>query len=264
MPASERIVWVIDENYAGFALIRKFLAACGYQPANVYQFSSIASVSDTTAPGLIFVDDAQLTKADRLQIDIFKVKYAQTPIILLTATDDEHTNYLSSLINAQDHLVKREITLPLFRKSVQYAIDRKDITNKLRQTRDDYMAMFHRNPLPMWVYDIHTKAFLAVNEAAVFYYGYTEQEFLSMTILDIRPLDDVPALLAITKQTYKSGFYDLNHWTHIKKNGESVKVHIYSHNIEFEGRECKIVTAVNVDREYRMHTMLKQHGISLE
>jgi PAS domain S-box-containing protein len=264
MGASERIVWVIDENYAGFALIRKFLAACNYLPGNIMQFSSIASVNGTTSPALIFIDDALLTKADRLQTDLFKLRYALTPIILLSTTDDEHTDYLSSLINAQDHLIKKEITLPLFRKSVQYAIDRKEITNKLQQTRDDYMAMFHRNPLPMWVYDIQTKAFVAVNEAAVFYYGYTEQEFLSMTIMDIRPLGDIPALLAITKQTYKSGFYDLNHWTHLKKNGESVKVHIYSHNIEFEGKECKIVTAVNVDREYRMHTMLKQHGISFE
>ena len=62
---------------------------------------------------------------------------------------------------------------------------------------EEYRILFESNPQPMWVYDAETLAFLAVNEAAEQAYGYTREEFLSMTILDIRPAEDIPDLLKI-------------------------------------------------------------------
>ncbi len=260
----ERKVCIIDENYAGFALIRKFLVACGYPPDHIVQYPSIATANEERIPGVTFVDDTLLEHATPETVEDFKRNTASAAVILLASADGEQATKHAAAINAQDYLVKKEITLPLFRKSVLYAIDRKKMTNDLQRTRDDYMAMFHRHPLPMWVYEISTRAFLAVNAAAIHYYGYSEQEFLSMTILDIRPADDVPALLATTKKTYNSGFYDLNHWTHIKRDGTNVKVHIYSHNIFFDGRDCKIVTAVNADREVRMNQLLIDMGVNFK
>lgn len=54
--------------------------------------------------------------------------------------------------------------------------------------------MFKSSPHPMWVYDIETQSFLAVNDAAVRHYGYSRDEFLGMTIRDIRTQRDMPAL----------------------------------------------------------------------
>ena len=56
--------------------------------------------------------------------------------------------------------------------------------------------LFEASPTPMWVYDADTLAFLAVNDAAIRHYGYSRDEFLAMTIKDIRPAEDVPRLLA--------------------------------------------------------------------
>ncbi|MEI9962240.1 MAG: PAS domain-containing protein [Limisphaerales bacterium] len=39
----------------------------------------------------------------------------------------------------------------------------------------------------MWVFDLETLAFLEVNESAIQHYGYSREEFLAMTIRDIRP-----------------------------------------------------------------------------
>ena len=57
----------------------------------------------------------------------------------------------------------------------------------------------------MWVYDAQTLRFLAVNEAAVRHYGYTRQEFLAMTITDIRPREDVETLLADLQPSRRPG-----------------------------------------------------------
>ena len=55
--------------------------------------------------------------------------------------------------------------------------------------------LFEASPTPMWVYDAETLAFLAVNDAAVRHYGYSREEFLAMTIKDIRPPEDIPRML---------------------------------------------------------------------
>src|SRR6185312_2006167 len=68
------------------------------------------------------------------------------------------------------------------------------------QSRGLYQTLFDLNPLPMWVYDLETLAFLAVNQAAIKQYGYARDEFLAMTIRDIRPAEDLPRLQANLEQ----------------------------------------------------------------
>jgi PAS domain S-box-containing protein len=66
---------------------------------------------------------------------------------------------------------------------------------RLLESEEEYRVLFDSNPHPMWVFDVETLAFLAVNDAAVRLYGYSRDEFLGMTIKEIRPLGEVPALL---------------------------------------------------------------------
>src|SRR5205823_8317990 len=85
-------------------------------------------------------------------------------------------------------------------QKVIYAVAR-DITERkhaeelLRETEERHRKLFDNNPHPTWVYDRETLQFLAVNRAAVKKYGYSNDEFLAMTLKDIRPPEDVPLLL---------------------------------------------------------------------
>ena len=56
---------------------------------------------------------------------------------------------------------------------------------------------FIRNPLPLWIFDRQTLAFVAVNDAALARYGYSRERFMGMKISDIRPAEDVPRLMDI-------------------------------------------------------------------
>src|SRR5437667_8852878 len=88
----------------------------------------------------------------------------------------------------------------------------------LRQSKERYHLLFDSNPHPVWVYDLQTLAILDVNHSAVRNYGYSRAEFLSLTIKDIRPPEDVPALLQSAAKTSPdteiSGV-----WQHHKKDG---------------------------------------------
>jgi len=99
---------------------------------------------------------------------------------------------------------------------------------------------------PMWIYDCENLRFLAVNEAALREYGYSLNEFLDMTILDIRPLEDVSKLL---RHTLDPGFRhesSKERWRHCKKDGTLFEVEITSWGVMFEGRAAEIVLAVPV------------------
>src|SRR5438093_933255 len=75
---------------------------------------------------------------------------------------------------------------------IAMAIERKRTEEQLLENERRYRLLFQANPEAMWVYDCETLRFLAVNAAAVARYGYSEQEFLAMTVRDIRPASELP------------------------------------------------------------------------
>ena len=103
------------------------------------------------------------------------------------------------------------------------------------QPPDAYRALFEHNPMPMWVYDRQTLAFLEVNAAAVEHYGYSRDEFRRMSILDIR-------------QDLHVG---TSPWRHRRKDGSILLVRVSSHPISFAGREARLVVVQDVTESTR-------------
>src|SRR4051794_27169474 len=77
----------------------------------------------------------------------------------------------------------------------QQESDCPDVSDTLDESEGSYRVLFEFNPHPMWIYDCETFCFLLVNDAAIEHYGYSQAEFLSMTIKDIRPTEDLHLLL---------------------------------------------------------------------
>jgi PAS domain S-box-containing protein/putative nucleotidyltransferase with HDIG domain len=132
----------------------------------------------------------------------------------------------------------------------------RDITQRrqweqsLRESEARYRVLFEANPHPMWVYDLETLAFLTVNDAAVRHYGYSRDEFLGMTIADIRPPEDVPALLNKVARVIP-GIDESGLWRHCKRDGTVIDVEITTHTLEFAGHRAKLVLAHDVTAQHR-------------
>ncbi|GIV82907.1 MAG: hypothetical protein KatS3mg051_2261 [Anaerolineae bacterium] len=120
-----------------------------------------------------------------------------------------------------------------------------------------FQLLFANNPLPMWVYDLQTLRFLEVNEAATVYYGYTRDEFLSMTIADIRPPEDVPRLLDDVAHE-RPALQFSGQWRHRRKDGTVFDVEIVSHTLEYAGRAAALVVAQDVTARRRAEAALRQ------
>ncbi len=113
-------------------------------------------------------------------------------------------------------------------------------SEKLLENEVYYRYLFENNPQPMWIYDLESLRFLEINNAAIHHYGYSREEFLGMTIKDIRPEEDLEALqkdIALTNQPYNLA----GEWRHLKKNGEIIFVEIISHTLTFNNREARHV-----------------------
>lgn len=119
-----------------------------------------------------------------------------------------------------------------------------------------YRYLFENNPQPMWIYDLETLAFLEVNDYAVHHYGYSKKEFLNMTLMDIRPVEDIKAFLEKSKSTDE--IYRVGDWRHKKKNGEIIFVEINSHLIEYENRPARLALATDITKRKLMEKTLKE------
>ncbi len=120
----------------------------------------------------------------------------------------------------------------------------------------NYRMLFESHPQPMWLYDIDTLAFLKVNDAAVDEYGYSREEFLGMTIKDIRPPQDVPKFLELIANS--PTFDRSGPWPHILKDGSTIQVLITSHAIRFGEHDARFVLAENLTESRRLELELSQ------
>ena len=120
-----------------------------------------------------------------------------------------------------------------------------------------YRYLFETNPQPMWIYDSETLRFLLVNEAALEQYGYTREEFLSMTIKDIRPAEDVPlflnSIMAKVRYNVRRGV-----WRHRKKDEQIIDVEVTVHDFPLRGRTARLALLNDVTEHRRIERALQQ------
>jgi diguanylate cyclase (GGDEF)-like protein/PAS domain S-box-containing protein len=119
---------------------------------------------------------------------------------------------------------------------------------------EHYRLLFAAHPHPMWVHDPETLRILEVNDAAVTHYGYSREEFVSMTLPDLRPTEDVEAILrenSAANSTKLTG-----PWRHRRKDGSYIQVDMASHFIDFQGRKCSFVLVQDVTDRQQLHEQL--------
>lgn len=137
----------------------------------------------------------------------------------------------------------------------RYLARQEVVVEQLHASEARYRHLYDDNPVPMWVYDIETLRFLAVNEAAIDQYGYSREEFMAMTILDIRPPEDWERLqkniAAVTSGLDRAGI-----WKHLKKDGSLIHVEIASHTITFDERRAELVLAHDITERQRAEAEL--------
>ncbi len=124
-----------------------------------------------------------------------------------------------------------------------------------RKSEEKYHLLFANNPQPMWIVDIETLEFLDVNQAAINHYGFSRDEFLAMTINDIRPPEDKPAVKSYMEKI-SSDYNMAGIWRHKKKNGEIIHVEIVLYSVVYQNRNALHVLIHDISERRKVEETL--------
>jgi PAS domain S-box-containing protein len=128
---------------------------------------------------------------------------------------------------------------------------------------------FDASLIPMWLYNPENLGFLAINDAAIDKYGYTREEFMAMTILDIRPKEDINRLMREVGSICRKGEadYNANRWRHVTRDGHIFHAEVFCTNFEYNGKSVRLVQAIDVDEKVKeerqrdaIDKLLDDHG----
>jgi PAS domain S-box-containing protein len=130
-----------------------------------------------------------------------------------------------------------------------------------------FRLFFQVNPLPMWIFDNDSLRILAVNEAAMQKYGWNEEEFLAMTVEDIRPPDDVERLRkyrAMVKNDATPGLNQTLHWRHRTKAGEVMYVESTWMEVPFRGQTSVLVITMDRTAQHQAEQRTREQAAMLD
>jgi diguanylate cyclase (GGDEF)-like protein/PAS domain S-box-containing protein len=169
------------------------------------------------------------------------------PVALLMATLFPKVQVIGEMWNVPKYFVAFGMILTLLEEQKRQADARSQ----------EYRVLFENNPHPMWIFDTETLQFLAVNDAAVARYGYTEKEFRGMTLRDIRPVDEVGAVEeVIANMPENEPVIVSGPWTHILRDGRRIQVEVSAHTISFEGKRARFSLVQDVTERQQLHHRL--------
>ena len=135
--------------------------------------------------------------------------------------------------------------------------ERNAAAQALTASEAHYRVLFERNPNPLCVYDRETLAFLAVNEVAIRHYGYSREEFLAMTLEDLRLPEDVPRLRRQVAMS-EEGLVEADESRHRKRDGSIIDVEITRHTLTFAGRPAALAMALDITKRKSLESQLLQ------
>jgi diguanylate cyclase (GGDEF)-like protein/PAS domain S-box-containing protein len=163
---------------------------------------------------------------------------------------DDHESYINDRINKVTANEPYQITNKLSDGRYVSVVHRpladggclathEDVTEPKRR-EESFRLLFKNNPVPMWVIDRESLCFLAVNEAAVTHYGYSREQLMSMTALDLRPVEDRERFAQLLR-TESDDQLVKNITRHSKADGTAIDVCVYSRALVYAGQNARLV-----------------------
>lgn len=271
MIAPEKIysILLIEDNPKDYEKVMALLSEAHFKSdikhaANFQEVSNILSSEDKFFDAILLDITLPDRSIDTVITDVLDLVYF-CPIIVL-ANKEHAAIALNGIVKGvSDYLLKEDMASSCLLKSILCAIERKKVFFSYELAKTRYSDIFHLSPLPMWVYDIGTFKFIDVNEAAIKKYGFKKEEFLTMTIKDIRPVEDYPLFdeEVFSFEQYKDHLKK-RYQRHLKKDGAIIDVEIQSNIIFFNNQKAKLVIANDVSKQMQHITTIEDQNKSLK
>ncbi len=125
---------------------------------------------------------------------------------------------------------------------------RVDIT-EMKHREASFRLMFEENPVAMFVFDEETKAILSANKAALAHYGYSRDEMLGKSLLDLHDAKDHAELDRLYHSTPEA--FAGRTWLHRLRDGRAIDIAIYSRPIVHDRKPAVLFAAIDITERKR-------------
>jgi PAS domain S-box-containing protein len=244
-------ILVIQADEANFNTLNKQLSALNYRTENIWRVNSLPESLSFSGQkvDLILADLPSESKELSSALHVLNHNFINTPVVILT--DNNKTDTYVDIIRGggQCLLVNGTFDPEQLDKAIAVAIERNAQLVHAKNVAQEYEKHFDNGPIPMWIVDEKTMKFLVVNKAAIEKYGYSKDEFLSMSAMDIRPEEEKPFFVTSYENRTKD-YYDAGYHRHKKKTGEIFYVHIYSHSTHIGSVNARLCFSVDVNEKF--------------
>lgn len=247
----EYSILIVEDNLGDFMLVEEYLDETILSPkiirCETFKKAKEILLNKNKNLDVVLLDLSLPDKSGETLIHEVTEISEGLPIIVLTGYTDANFAVKSLSMGISDYLLKDDLSPTTLYKSIVYNIERNKNLVKLLESEQKYADLFHLSPQPMWVYDLESLLFLNVNQAAINHYGYSHDEFMTMTISEIRPKEDIPIMLSTLEKIKADnmGIYRgvLNHR---KKDGSIIRVEVISNPLNLGERKTWLVLANDI------------------
>ncbi|MCD2471660.1 EAL domain-containing protein [Jiella sp. MQZ9-1] len=138
----------------------------------------------------------------------------------------------------------------------------RDVSERKRREAS-FQMLFEQSPVPMWIIDTGNLRFLATNDAVCELYGYSREEMLARSVLDVRLPEERQQAARILTSVQES-YEPTTPWTHVKADGARIRVLTFARRIQYKGRLAIVVAVIDVTESERAANELKSTQIFLD
>ncbi|TRX03972.1 response regulator [Flavobacterium gawalongense] len=262
-------ILVIEDNLGDFMIVEELLTELILNPkithAKNFKEASVILSSGDRFFDIILLDLTLPDKSGQNLITEILQTASLCPVIVFTGYSDVDFSTKSISQGILDYLIKDDLNATMLYKSIIYSIERKKSISLLKESEKRYSDLFHLSPQPMWVCDMDTFQFLGVNDSAVYNYGFTEDEFLKMTVKEIILEGEVTiSAAAVNSPKQKDQLSTKGIYRHKKKNGDVIHVEIQSNIIYFNNQRAELVLANDITERVQYIKAIEKQNEKLQ
>ena len=245
--AAPLTILVIEDNLGDLFLIKEYIEEMFFNSTvthavNYSEAYNLLSKQDSPFDSILL--DATLPDNQGLKLvsDILLLA-DQSPVLMLTGYENLDFSIKSLSLGVSEYLLKDELNAHLLHKSILFSIERKKYNQNIEESKKKYSDLFHLSPIPMWVYEVSSLQILKVNPAAIKHYGFSESEFLDLSISHLTPENEYERMGKLySEPSIKSA----KTTCHKLKDGKIIQVKIEQNYLTLDDRQCCILLSNDI------------------
>ena len=247
----------VEDYEPGRVATSNFLRLAGFAVFEAATGSEALELVGQVKPQLVLLDVKLPDISGHEVCRRLKANDPTTPVLQVSATLTSGQDRVRGLESGADAYLVKPVEPEELIATIRALLRMREAEEARQETEQRYEILFESSTLPTWICDLESFQFLAANQAAVNQYGYSRDEFLAMTIRDIQPVEDIPAI-----EGYLSGIPDdapnASEWRHKKKDGSIVEVEVIWHELLYRGRRAALVLANDITDRKRAEEQREQ------